>query len=46
MSLTGIIEKRYQSLYHLSGGERQRVYVAMTLAQDTEVILLVKTTYQ
>ncbi len=40
MSLTGIIEKRYQSLYHLSGGERQRVYVAMTLAQDTEVILL------
>lgn len=40
MSLTGIIEKRYQSLYHLSGGERQRVYIAMTLAQDTEVILL------
>lgn len=40
MSLTGISEKRYQSLYHLSGGERQRVYVAMTLAQDTEVILL------
>lgn len=40
MTLTGIIEKRYQSLYHLSGGERQRVYIAMTLAQDTEVILL------
>lgn len=40
MNLTGVTEKRYHSLHHLSGGERQRVYIAMTLAQSTEIILL------
>ncbi len=34
----GALEDRY--LDELSGGQRQRAYVAMVLAQDTEVVLL------
>ncbi|HTN54985.1 MAG TPA: ATP-binding cassette domain-containing protein, partial [Microbacterium sp.] len=34
----GSLEHRY--LDELSGGQRQRAYVAMVLAQDTEVVLL------
>lgn len=37
---TGVMNKRHQSLYNLSGGERQKVYIAMTLAQNTDIILL------
>lgn len=40
MRLTGVIDKRHHSLYNLSGGERQKVYIAMTLAQNTDIILL------
>lgn len=40
MHLTGVFDKRYQSLLNLSGGERQKVYIALTLAQNTDVILL------
>lgn len=35
--VSGLLEKE---LPELSGGERQRVYLAMTLAQDTEIFLL------
>lgn len=31
---------RYQYIDNLSGGQRQRAYIAMTLAQDTDYILL------
>ena len=34
----GLLEHRY--LDELSGGQRQRAYVAMVLAQDTDVVLL------
>lgn len=40
MRAAGIYHKREESLLNLSGGERQKVYLAMLLAQDTEVILL------
>ncbi|MGL4337580.1 MAG: ABC transporter ATP-binding protein, partial [Turicibacter sp.] len=40
MKLTGVYHKRHESLHNLSGGERQKVYLAMMLAQDTEIILL------
>lgn len=33
-------EFRYQYIDELSGGQRQRAYIAMTLAQDTDYILL------
>ena len=31
---------RHQYIDNLSGGQRQRAYIAMTLAQDTDYILL------
>ena len=31
---------REQYIENLSGGQRQRAYIAMTLAQDTDYILL------
>lgn len=40
MELTGVANKRHHPLWELSGGERQKVYIAMTLAQDTELIIL------
>lgn len=40
MEATNISELRDQAVDTLSGGQRQRAWIAMTLAQDTEVILL------
>ncbi|PJG86320.1 ABC transporter ATP-binding protein [Conservatibacter flavescens] len=36
----GLDELRHQYIENLSGGQRQRAYIAMTLAQDTDYILL------
>ncbi|MBK5242036.1 ABC transporter ATP-binding protein [Clostridium sp.] len=38
MELTGVIKFRNKNLLELSGGERQKVYIAMIVAQDTDVI--------
>jgi iron complex transport system ATP-binding protein len=40
MEATHISDLRDQAIDTLSGGQRQRAWIAMTLAQDTEVILL------
>lgn len=40
MEVTGVSNKRHHSLHELSGGERQKVYIAMTLAQNTDLIIL------
>ncbi|MDP0399496.1 iron ABC transporter ATP-binding protein [Tsukamurella strandjordii] len=40
LGFLGLTELSDRFLDELSGGQRQRAYVAMTLAQDTEVILL------
>lgn len=40
MADTGVGSLAERDLRELSGGERQRVYLAMALAQETEVILL------
>lgn len=40
LGFLGLTELADRFLDELSGGQRQRAYVAMTLAQDTEVILL------
>lgn len=40
MQETGTLDMRQRDIRELSGGERQRVYLAMTLAQDSEYILL------
>ncbi|WP_342514762.1 ABC transporter ATP-binding protein [Sporosarcina sp. FSL K6-1522] len=40
MTATRIGDLRDQPIDRLSGGQRQRAWIAMTLAQDTEVILL------
>lgn len=40
MEQTGCLEYRDIELGKLSGGQRQKVYLAMTIAQDTETILL------
>jgi len=40
MCLAGVERFRGHDLRQLSGGERQRAFIAMTLAQDTRVILL------
>lgn len=40
MAQTGVTEYARRALPSLSGGERQRVYLAMLLAQDTEILLL------
>lgn len=37
---TGLSDIRNKKLYELSGGQKQRVWIAMTLAQQTEIILL------
>ncbi|GGE32705.1 iron-dicitrate ABC transporter ATP-binding protein [Pullulanibacillus camelliae] len=37
---TGISEFKYHSVDALSGGQRQRVWIAMALAQETEIIFL------
>ncbi len=40
ISLTGIEELRDRSVGSLSGGQKQLVWIAMVLAQDTDVLLL------
>lgn len=40
LQLTGLWELRERAVDTLSGGQRQRVWIAMALAQDTELILL------
>ncbi|HEV7326700.1 MAG TPA: ABC transporter ATP-binding protein [Bosea sp. (in: a-proteobacteria)] len=40
LSLTGMETLRDCPLEHLSGGQRQRAWIAMTLAQETDIILL------
>lgn len=40
MALTDVERFRNHDVRYLSGGERQRTFIAMTLAQDTEIIAL------
>ncbi|MGN0600417.1 MAG: ABC transporter ATP-binding protein [Oscillospiraceae bacterium] len=40
MRLAGVDEIADRNVNELSGGQQQRVYIAMTLAQDTQIILL------
>ena len=40
MEKTGVLQWADRPLWELSGGERQRVYLAMVLAQDTDVVFL------
>lgn len=40
LKATGLEEIQHQKVDELSGGQRQRAWIAMTLAQETEIILL------
>lgn len=40
LEATGLIDLKERSVDSLSGGQRQRAWIAMTLAQDTDFILL------
>ena len=40
ISSTNLDEKRHKNLEELSGGERQRVWIAMALAQKSEILCL------
>ena len=40
LEMTGITDFKYRNVDTLSGGQRQRVWIAMALAQDTEIIFL------
>lgn len=40
MLKTGVLEQRHKMLHELSGGECQKVYLAMALAQCSQVLLL------
>ncbi|PTM58476.1 ABC transporter ATP-binding protein [Desmospora activa] len=40
LEVTGTAAFKYHSVDALSGGQRQRVWIAMTLAQETEIIFL------
>lgn len=40
LEVTGLIEFRERDIEDLSGGQRQRAWIAMTLAQETEIIML------
>lgn len=40
LEVTGTKEYKYQAVDSLSGGQRQRVWIAMALAQETEIIFL------
>ena len=37
---TGLMDIKHKKISDLSGGQRQRVWIAMTLAQQTDIILL------
>ncbi|WP_141540340.1 ABC transporter ATP-binding protein [Bacillus cereus] len=40
LAATGMTELAERDVHALSGGQRQRAWIAMTLAQDTDIILL------
>ena len=40
LEMTGIRHMEYQSLSTLSGGERPRAWIAMTIAQEPEILIL------
>jgi iron complex transport system ATP-binding protein len=40
LELAGVAELRHRPVDELSGGQRQRAWIAMTLAQDTPLLLL------
>jgi iron complex transport system ATP-binding protein len=40
LEATGVAQFRHKDVRRLSGGERQRAFIAMTLAQDTDIIIL------
>ncbi|MDF2858803.1 MAG: iron-enterobactin transporter ATP-binding protein [Neobacillus sp.] len=40
LEVTGTMEFKFLSVDSLSGGQRQRVWIAMSLAQETEIIFL------
>lgn len=40
LEVTGITDFKYRPVSALSGGQRQRVWIAMALAQETEIIFL------
>ncbi|QKE74895.1 ABC transporter ATP-binding protein [Arthrobacter citreus] len=40
LEVTGTKDFKYQAVDSLSGGQRQRVWIAMALAQETEIIFL------
>ena len=40
MELAGVADMRHRDLRSLSGGERQKAYLAMVIAQDTDLIYL------
>lgn len=40
LTVTNLLDKRNQDLTALSGGERQRVWIAMALAQESEILCL------
>lgn len=40
MDMTGTTDVSQRQLEELSGGQRQRAWIAMTLAQDTDILLL------
>jgi iron complex transport system ATP-binding protein len=40
LEVTRTLEFKYRSVDSLSGGQRQRVWIAMSLAQETEIIFL------
>lgn len=40
LSCTNLLDKRHNDLEALSGGERQRVWIAMALAQQSEILCL------
>lgn len=40
LACTNLLEKRHNDLEALSGGERQRVWIAMALAQQSEILCL------